>query len=164
MAEDWEEIRSLGRGSFGDVVLARRPGVGLCAVKKIRGADMASGEESEHLAEVRALQSLEHPCILRFYGSVKGKDRSLNLIMEYADSGDLQQLLRRRSETNRSFDVMTCLAIFAQLAAAVEYMHSNKVLHRDLKPSNVLLTAGGTLKLSTSGLPRWPRALRSVTR
>eukprot|EP00913_Durusdinium_trenchii_P013955 g13103.t1 len=62
------------------------------------------GEEAEHLAEVKALQTLQHPCILRYYGSVE-LDETLSLVMEFADAGDLQQLLKEQADSGKLFEV-----------------------------------------------------------
>eukprot|EP00438_Fugacium_kawagutii_P026938 Skav204976 [mRNA] locus=scaffold1180:194345:204866:- [translate_table: standard] len=91
---DFEEVRHLGRGAYGEVLLMRQSSTGLlCAVKKLGKTSMTAGEEAEHLAEVKALQALKHPCILRYYGSME-LDESLSLVMEFADAGDVQHLLK----------------------------------------------------------------------
>lgn len=152
--EDFEELRHLGRGAFGEVLLMRQTSTGLlCAVKKLGKTALPAGEEAEHLAEVKVLQTLEHPCILRYYGSIQ-LDESLSLVMEFADSGDLQQLLKKQMDSEKLFEVAALFAIFSQLVVAMAHVHARRVLHRDLKPSNVMLTSSGLLKLGDFGVAK----------
>jgi len=152
--EDYEELRHLGRGAFGDVVLCRRRGDGqFCAVKRIPCCDAFADKRSETEAEVEALQSLQHPGILRLFCSIKDS-YNLNIVTEYADAGDLQQLLRRRADAGRTLEAAALLSLFAQLADAVRHVHGHRMLHRDLKPSNVLLTSGGLVKLGDFGVSK----------
>lgn len=152
--DDFEEVRHLGRGAFGEVLLMRQTSTGLlCAVKKLGKTSMTAGEEAEHLAEVKALQALQHPCILRYYGSME-LDESLSLVMEFADAGDLQHLLKGQADAGCFFEVAALFALFSQLVMAVAHVHSNRVLHRDLKPSNVMLTSDGLVKLGDFGVAK----------
>lgn len=152
--DDFEEVRHLGRGAYGEVLLMRQTSTGLlCAVKKLGKAAMTAGEEAEHLAEVKALQALQHPCILRYYGSTE-LDESVSLVMEFADAGDLQHLLKAQADSGNLFEAAQLFALFSQLVIAVAHVHSNRVLHCDLKPSNVMLTSDGLLKLGDFGVAK----------
>lgn len=151
--DEFETVKTIGRGAFGEVELVRRRGDGkFLAVKRIRHAGELV-ESDKVLKEVRVLQSMQHPNILRFYGSVDDGD-TLCLITEFADSGDLQQLLRKRTDADRRFEDLAALSLFTQLADAVRHVHSKRVLHRDLKPSNVLLTSEGLVKLGDFGVAK----------
>jgi NIMA (never in mitosis gene a)-related kinase len=41
---------------------------------------------------------------------------------------------------------------FAQIALAMQYIHSKHILHRDLKTANIFLTERGVVKLGDFGI------------
>ena len=69
--------------------------------------------------------------------------------MEFVDGGNLAQKLDGVPQPARD-----AAALMLQLADAVEAAHRGGIVHRDLKPSNILLTAGGTPKITDFGLAR----------
>lgn len=44
-----------------------------------------------------------------------------------------------------------CYQYIMELADALNYCHSKKVIHRDIKPENLLLGANGELKIADFG-------------
>lgn len=54
--------------------------------------------------------------------------------MEYCDFASLEFLLEKQSMT---FSVTQ--RIFAELAQAIDYVHSKGIAHRDLKPDNIMV-------------------------
>eukprot|EP00929_Paragymnodinium_shiwhaense_P071680 TRINITY_DN36424_c0_g1_i1.p1 TRINITY_DN36424_c0_g1~~TRINITY_DN36424_c0_g1_i1.p1 ORF type:complete len:788 (+),score=136.74 TRINITY_DN36424_c0_g1_i1:94-2457(+) len=152
--DGFQEIRNLGRGAFGEVNLCKRKSDGLlCAVKRIQRTDMTDGEVKQHMTEVRALQTLSHPFIMRYFESIED-DRCLHIVTEYADCGDLQQLLKRQIDLDRFFEPAILTAVMAQMITAVAHVHAHRVMHRDLKPANVFLTKKGVIKLGDFGVAK----------
>lgn len=50
--------------------------------------------------------------------------------MEYADGGNLAQLINAKKNKNEIFAEKSILNILSQISAAIGYMHTNKILHR----------------------------------
>jgi serine/threonine protein kinase len=69
------------------------------------------------------------------------------MILEYAPKGELYTLLK----SNGKFNDIQAATYINQLADALNYCHSKKVIHRDIKPENLLLGIYGDLKIADFG-------------
>ena len=75
------------------------------------------------------------------------------MVMEYAEGGTMEQLIRDQKGTYLSEDMV--LYYFTQITMALDYIHSKKILHRDLKTQNILLNRKRTIvKLADFGIAR----------
>ncbi|KAG1663541.1 hypothetical protein FOA52_003169 [Chlamydomonas sp. UWO 241] len=147
----YQTIRTLGRGAFGEVVLARVVETGaVVAIKRIHiRKSTADGLPDNVLREVRALQVLDHPNIVQLI-DVFAQGHSIRLVQEYCFS-DLQRL------TAGATDVLPegfIKGVMQQVLRGVASCHATGIMHRDLKPSNILVTRGGWVKLADFGLAR----------
>ncbi|XP_076048191.1 serine/threonine-protein kinase grp-like [Oratosquilla oratoria] len=142
-SDDWIEVRELGEGAFGSVVLLKNASSGdFVAKKSVELVDFKIDQE----IEVEVQQSLQHRNILRLLSSEKDETH-LHIYMEYASGGDLEQKIG-----SSGLDEDTSKFYFKQLVSGVKYMHAQCVVHRDLKPSNLLLDKDDVLKIADFGL------------
>jgi serine/threonine protein kinase len=109
---------------------------------------------------------LKHPNIIGYYHFFTTRDH-LNIVLEYAAGGDLSHRIKAAKDSGTYFDEELVLFWFAQIASALEFVHSKKILHRDLKTQNIFLDKDDIVKLGDFGIARVRcRALcrRSVAR
>ncbi|MBK6344998.1 MAG: protein kinase [Bacteroidales bacterium] len=55
-------------------------------------------------------------------------------VLQYYESGNLQQLLETKQLTEQQKD-----SILQQILAGIEFLHNQGIIHRDLKPQNILI-------------------------
>ncbi|XP_076038871.1 serine/threonine-protein kinase grp-like [Oratosquilla oratoria] len=141
-SDDWIELRELGEGVFGSVVLLMNASSGdFVAKKSVELDDIKIDQETE----VEVQQILQHRNILRLLSSEKDETH-LHIYLEYASGGDLEQKIG-----SSGLDEDTSKFYFKQLVSGVKYMHAQCVVHRDLKPSNLLLDHDNVLKIADFG-------------
>ena len=93
--------RRLGSGQYADVYsahLASDP-TKLVAIKKIKvGAEAKEfGISYDSLREIKFLQELDHPNIIKLYAVFSTKNQNLNLVLEQLPQGDLLKLIQGHS-------------------------------------------------------------------
>ncbi|XP_070588538.1 aurora kinase C-like isoform X2 [Erythrolamprus reginae] len=146
--EDFDVGRPLGKGTFGNVYLAQvKQSKFILALKVLSKAQLEElGVEHQLQREVEIQSRLRHPNILRLYGYFHDASR-VYLILEYAPRGEVYKELQKF----KKFDEQQTATYMTELADALLYCHSKKVIHRDLKPENLLLGSNGELKIADFG-------------
>jgi hypothetical protein len=151
---EWEvpgytEVKVLGSGGFGRVVLARHDASGTqVAVKYLRAEVLADPEFAELFrAEAAVLASLDDPNVVRLYEYVESTAGAA-IVMELIDGVTLRDILARQGKTTAEAALVVLQGSLLGLAAA----HRRGVVHRDYKPENVLIDGAGASKLTDFGI------------
>lgn len=154
--EKYVKGKKLGSGQYADVFSAhlRADPNQLVAIKKIKvGADAKQfGISFDSLREIRFLQELDHPNIIKLHAVFSTKSQNLNLVLEHLPQGDLEKLIKDKPHI--PYTPADIKAWMLMLMRATWFCHANYVLHRDIKPNNLLIAANGEIKLADFGLAR----------
>ncbi|XP_039016583.1 mitogen-activated protein kinase kinase kinase NPK1-like isoform X2 [Hibiscus syriacus] len=148
----WRKGEMIGSGAFGRVYMGMNLDSGeLLAVKQVLIAANASKEKTqaqirELEEEVKLLQNLSHPNIVRYLGTAREND-SFNILLEFVPGGSIQSLLGKFG----SFPEPVIRMYTKQLLLGLEYLHKNRIVHRDIKGANILVDNKGCIKLADFG-------------
>ncbi|XP_034170202.1 serine/threonine-protein kinase 38 isoform X1 [Pangasianodon hypophthalmus] len=147
--DDFESLKVIGRGAFGEVRLVQKKDTGhVYAMKILRKADMLEKEQVAHIrAERDILVQADSLWVVKMFYSFQDK-QNLYLLMEFLPGGDMMTLLMKKdtlTEEETQFYV-------AETVLAIDSIHQLGFIHRDIKPDNLLLDSKGHVKLSDFGL------------
>ena len=146
--EDLDNIRLLGKGSFGFVSLVRSKktknlyAIKSIPLKKIMQLDMYECIKNER----NALRMLDHNFILKQVKTLKDSE-NIFFLNEYIKGKTLNKIIKDLGNLNKSQSIF----FSASIILAIEYMHSNKLIHRDIKPENIMVSETGYIKLIDFG-------------
>ncbi|XP_062934237.1 interferon-induced, double-stranded RNA-activated protein kinase isoform X1 [Cynocephalus volans] len=172
-AKNFEEIKLIGTGGFGQVFKAKHRIDGKTyVIKRVK----YNNKKVER--EVQALAELNHVNIVHYHACWDGVDydpeysdddtensdanpensrkklrpktQCLFIQMEFCDKGTLEQWINERRD-NKPEKALT-LELFEQITTGVDYIHSKQLIHRDLKPSNIFLVDTKHIKIGDFGL------------
>ena len=153
MADNLRQIKLLGEGAFGKCYLCEDTRDGsMWVVKQIDISRMTPQEKREAYHEAKVMAAFDHPNIIKFKEVYTTTNGRLNIVMNYADGGDLQSKIK--TQRGRLFSENEILDIFMQICLAMKHVHDRKVLHRDIKGQNIFLMRNGMIKLGDFGISK----------
>ena len=167
------EIRDLGVGHFGKVILAGTTNLSfkdlklgenddrsrslLVAIKKLR-EDADSDLKENFEREIKFMSRMKHANVVRLLGVCRSKEPFI--VMEYMENGDLHDFLLKQTLVPDSVvaihdnDVTPLILLYmgVQIASGMRYLASRKFIHRDLATRNCLVGKDFVVKISDFGM------------
>lgn len=110
------------------------------------------------LQECQVIQAMNHPNVVRLF-EVGKSDFLYYYVMDFLEGETLQELIDK--EEKLSLDL--AMNFGAQIARALQHIHSNGLVHRDIKPSNVFITPKNVAKVIDFGIARLLNAEQDYT-
>jgi serine/threonine protein kinase len=140
----------IGRGGMATVYRAHQVSMNRIVALKVLPRQFLNDDTylQRFNREVKIIAQLEHRNIVPVhdYGEYEGQPY---IAMRYMSGGSVDDLL-----VNGPLALDLIISIISQIAPALDYAHSKRVLHRDIKPSNVLMDDGGGAYLTDFGIAR----------
>ena len=148
---DFEKVKIIGSGSFGNVYLVRyKKDQKIYAMKVLYKSIIKQKKQEKQTINERILMSkINNPLMVKLYCCFQD-EKHLYFLMEFIQGGEL--LFHLRLETR--FDDEKTRFYIAELILALECLHENNIIYRDIKPENILIDKTGHIKLIDFGLSK----------
>lgn len=145
---NYQVLQLIGRGGFADVYLGEHLYLKVPVALKVLSSVVAHQEDlPAFLTEAQTVAHLVHPHIIRVTDF--GVERDIPfLVMDYAPHGTLRKLHPKGTRLN----LPAIVSYVRQVAPALHYAHTERVIHRDVKPENMLLGRRHEVLLSDFGI------------
>src|SRR5580698_9366632 len=128
-----------------DSVLGRR-----VALKILTEAGAADAEaKARFLLEARMASNISHENIISVYDFGEDQGRPF-MVMELLEGESLRDAIK----LGHLGDFKKRLRTALQVARALDYIHSRKIIHRDIKPENINIDETGKIKLMDFGIAK----------
>jgi len=153
-AEQYDVIKTLGRGTYGRCYKVQHRETGeILVLKAVSLQGLSEKDRTDTLNEARIMQQISHENIIRHVASWC-ENQWLFIVMEYAQEGDLGQVVASYADGAPALSEDMLLKYIADIAQGLKYLHANRILHRDIKPSNIFMV-GSKAVIADLGLGRW---------
>ncbi|KAG8035366.1 hypothetical protein G9C98_006812 [Cotesia typhae] len=137
----FQVLRAIGKGSFGKVCIVEkgeRSGK-MYAMKYVHKSECAMrGALKNVTREVEIMSKLEHPFLVNLWFSFQDEE-DLFMVTDLLLGGDLRYHIQQQVH----FSEDSIILFIAEIALALDYLKSRRIIHRDIKPDNILLDEEG---------------------
>ncbi|KAF2660527.1 Pkinase-domain-containing protein [Lophiostoma macrostomum CBS 122681] len=152
--EDFEILKLIGKGTFGQVFQVRKRDTRrIYAMKVLSKKVIVQKKEVAHTLGERNIlvrtAMAESPFIVGLKFSFQ-TPTDLYLVTDYMSGGELFWHLQREGR----FQEARAKFYIAELILALQHLHEHNIVYRDLKPENILLDAKGHIALCDFGLSK----------
>ncbi|KAL8763755.1 MAG: hypothetical protein Q9184_000547 [Pyrenodesmia sp. 2 TL-2023] len=152
--EDFQILKLIGKGTFGQVYLVRKKDTQrLYAMKVLSKKVIVQKKEVAHTLGERNIlvrtAMAESPFIVGLKFSFQ-TTTDLYLVTSYMSGGELFWHLQKAGRFNEG----RAKFYIAELILALQHLHKYDIVYRDLKPENILLDANGHIALCDFGLSK----------
>lgn len=149
--ENYDRIKAIGNGAYGEVFLVRdKCTFAYHAMKVVDKAIVVERKHVKHLIlEKEILRCLKFPFIVGLDAAFKD-NLYLYFILPYVSGGEMFTYLQKLGSFSETLAKFYC----CQIVMALEYMHFCRIIHRDIKPENILIDNNGYVKLCDFGFSK----------
>ena len=139
--KDFSTIKLLGKGSFSSVYLVqRKQDSKIYALKSVFLEKLTKKQQESSLNEVRILASIHNQNVISYKEAFWDDNTStLNIVMEYADDGDLFTKIKKMKQEQTFFEEKKIWDLAIRLIQGLKSLHDKNIMHRDLKSENIFL-------------------------
>ena len=152
LVERYRLGRRIAIGGMGEVWEAADTRLDRPVAVKVLKPELSGDDEFRRRfrAEARTTASLNHSGIAAVHDYGETSEQTAYLVMELVAGEPLATMLARQHRLSAEHT----LDILEQAGHALQAAHERGLVHRDVKPGNILLTPGGTVKLTDFGIAR----------
>ena len=164
-SDDFEILRKLGKGAFGQVFkVCSKKNNKVYAMKQLNIKEIKEKNEKAYqltMNETTILECLSHPHMIKYYKKFK-EGNFLYIIFEFAANGDIDGFIEAHKKFNKHISEEVLWNIFLQCMGALTYVHENGVIHRDIKPANLLMDNNMVVKLGDFGASNFTETYKNT--
>ena len=150
--QNYKEIKPLGSGAFGKVILISKDN-NYYALKKINIMGLSNEEIETCKNEINILRRFDSNFIVKYHNSYKDNN-FLNIIMEYGGDSNLKKFIQKYKDKNQLIDEPILKKIIYQICLGLQEIHKANIIHRDLKPENIFINENNDIKIGDFGISK----------
>ncbi|WNG38358.1 protein kinase [Archangium violaceum] len=158
--ERFEEVRQLGQGGMGEVVLLKDNDIErMVALKRLpEGSDL--DRVLRFVEEIRTAGQLDHPNIVPVHDVGVDHLGRYYFVMKHLQGDTLESIIEKLRQgdaaTHARFTFPVRVQVFMGVLNALAYAHRKGFIHRDIKPANIMVGPYGEVTVMDWGLARRP--------
>ena len=138
--DKYEIIDQIGEGAYGRIYRARDKDNGkIVVLKTVRLEGLDQREQTDALNEIRVMERIDHPNIVKFYDTFLDGENGIVTVMEYLSGGDLSNVISQHRKAGKYLSENNLWRYCIEMSLGFNYLHNMGIIHRDIKPSNIII-------------------------